>query len=278
MGTRTRTHTCTRTHTFQHNTHPHHNTTQHNTHTTHLAVQPCASNWVAARFSNPQTRRANLRPSRPSLPPLPNPARHTPWPPSQTPPCPPPAAAPTLQVGTEGAKAVLGAVPVARPPGLKPLWLRLEWNQVDAAELTRFIAQVGAQPRNLEHASMILLPGRQGFLAAEPLAGPLLIDLGSAGAGQEMRRPGWLRAGWRVAPAWLPARLCASHPSSASRSPPCHTPASHNGFPQTTPPLSRAAWWLPSVSCITPAISLSCTHPSHPLRNPCRGVTPSSSS
>jgi len=47
------------------------------------------------------------------------------------------------QVGTEGAAALLAAVPVERAGGLKPLWLRLEWNQIDAGELARFIRQVG---------------------------------------------------------------------------------------------------------------------------------------
>lgn len=37
---------------------------------------------------------------------------------------------------------MLSAVPVVRAPGVKPLWLRMEWNLVDATELTRFIREV----------------------------------------------------------------------------------------------------------------------------------------
>jgi hypothetical protein len=43
-----------------------------------------------------------------------------------------------------GAKALLAAVPLQRARGAKPLWLRVEWNQIDEAELRRYIQQVGA--------------------------------------------------------------------------------------------------------------------------------------
>jgi hypothetical protein len=42
----------------------------------------------------------------------------------------------------QGAKALLAAVPLQRARGVKPLWLRVEWNQIDEAELRRFIQQV----------------------------------------------------------------------------------------------------------------------------------------
>jgi hypothetical protein len=46
------------------------------------------------------------------------------------------------QMGAAGAKALLAAVPLQRARGVKPLWLRVEWNQIDEAELRRFIEQV----------------------------------------------------------------------------------------------------------------------------------------
>lgn len=52
------------------------------------------------------------------------------------------------QLGVAGAKALLAAVPLQRSKGLKPLWLRLEWNQIDATELRRFIEQVGTCNRS----------------------------------------------------------------------------------------------------------------------------------
>lgn len=43
-----------------------------------------------------------------------------------------------------GAKALLGAVvPTTRPPRLRPLWLRLEYNTINAQDLEAFIRQVG---------------------------------------------------------------------------------------------------------------------------------------
>lgn len=45
-------------------------------------------------------------------------------------------------ISTAGARALLGAVPVARAHALKPLWLRMEWNLIEPAELRRFIDQV----------------------------------------------------------------------------------------------------------------------------------------
>ena len=61
------------------------------------------------------------------------------------------------RVGTAGAKALLAAAPAAgvRPRGLRPLWLRLEWNEVDAAELTRFIDEV----RSLSVSSSLVCCG-----------------------------------------------------------------------------------------------------------------------
>lgn len=46
-------------------------------------------------------------------------------------------------ISTPGVKALLGAVPLERPPGAKPLWLRIEWNHIDSEELTRFVVEVG---------------------------------------------------------------------------------------------------------------------------------------
>ncbi|WIA16222.1 hypothetical protein OEZ85_012934 [Tetradesmus obliquus] len=45
------------------------------------------------------------------------------------------------QISAAGAKALLGAVPLQRARGAKPLWLRMEWNQIDEAELRRYIQQ-----------------------------------------------------------------------------------------------------------------------------------------
>ncbi|WIA36417.1 hypothetical protein OEZ86_007728 [Tetradesmus obliquus] len=45
------------------------------------------------------------------------------------------------QISAAGAKALLGAVPLQRARGAKPLWLRVEWNQIDEAELRRYIQQ-----------------------------------------------------------------------------------------------------------------------------------------
>jgi hypothetical protein len=45
-------------------------------------------------------------------------------------------------MGAAGAKALLAAVPLQRAHGVKPLWLRVEWNQIDEAELRRYIEQV----------------------------------------------------------------------------------------------------------------------------------------
>jgi hypothetical protein len=42
-----------------------------------------------------------------------------------------------------GAEALLAAVPLQRRRGLKPLWLRMEWNLIDPAELQNFIDTVG---------------------------------------------------------------------------------------------------------------------------------------
>jgi hypothetical protein len=51
------------------------------------------------------------------------------------------------QVGTPGAAALLGAVqPAARAAARRPLWLRIEWNLVDAAALRACVAQVGGGP------------------------------------------------------------------------------------------------------------------------------------
>lgn len=46
------------------------------------------------------------------------------------------------QIGVQGAKALLAAVPLQRAKGVKPLWFRIEWNQVDQVELRRFIQEV----------------------------------------------------------------------------------------------------------------------------------------
>eukprot|EP00775_Hariotina_reticulata_P013818 gene13818-13939_t len=47
-----------------------------------------------------------------------------------------------------GAEALLSAVPVQRRRGLKPLWLRMEWNLIDAAQLQKFI-DTGCAARGL---------------------------------------------------------------------------------------------------------------------------------
>lgn len=52
------------------------------------------------------------------------------------------------QMGAGGAKALLAAVPTARPGGLRPLWFRVEYNQINVKELEAFIKQVG-QPGGL---------------------------------------------------------------------------------------------------------------------------------
>jgi hypothetical protein len=49
------------------------------------------------------------------------------------------------QLGTAGAKTLLAAVPTARPQGLRPLWFRVEYNQINARELETFINEVGAK-------------------------------------------------------------------------------------------------------------------------------------
>lgn len=46
------------------------------------------------------------------------------------------------QIGVQGATALLAAVPLQRAKGVKPLWFRIEWNQVDQVELRRFIQEV----------------------------------------------------------------------------------------------------------------------------------------
>lgn len=46
------------------------------------------------------------------------------------------------QIGTPGAKAVLAGVPLHRPRNVKPLWLRMEWNQMDPEEIRKFVATV----------------------------------------------------------------------------------------------------------------------------------------
>jgi hypothetical protein len=45
-------------------------------------------------------------------------------------------------MGALGAKALLAAVPLQRARGVKPLWMRVEWNQIDETELRRYIEQV----------------------------------------------------------------------------------------------------------------------------------------
>jgi hypothetical protein len=46
-------------------------------------------------------------------------------------------------MGTAGVKTLLAAVPTARPQGLRPLWFRVEYNQINARELEAFILEVG---------------------------------------------------------------------------------------------------------------------------------------
>jgi hypothetical protein len=50
------------------------------------------------------------------------------------------------QLGTAGARALLGAVCLPRPPGMRPLWLRVEYNQISSEDLRGFIEQVRPGP------------------------------------------------------------------------------------------------------------------------------------
>jgi hypothetical protein len=61
-------------------------------------------------------------------------------------------------MGAAGAKALLAAVPLQRARGVKPLWLRVEWNQIDEAELRRYIEQVCCCALSDMSAVQILCP------------------------------------------------------------------------------------------------------------------------
>jgi len=81
-----------------------------------------------------------------------------PLPPS---PSPPPSLSPRLvelhlshnQMGTAGVKTLLAAVPCQRPQGLRPLWFRVEYNQINPQDLADFIQQV----RRMDGALLLLL-------------------------------------------------------------------------------------------------------------------------
>lgn len=49
-----------------------------------------------------------------------------------------------------GLRVLLGSVPAERPPGLRPLWLRCEWNVLQLEELPEMVKQAAARGVNIQ--------------------------------------------------------------------------------------------------------------------------------
>ena len=49
-----------------------------------------------------------------------------------------------------GLRVLLGSVPAERPPGLRPLWLRCEWNVLQLEELPELVKQAAVRGVNIQ--------------------------------------------------------------------------------------------------------------------------------